>query len=169
MRSHTLVPENWMRTPRGALRLLYLPFALAAVALLIRPAAAQDAKNSSPWRSAIVVTLDSGATQWNTGDFKSFLGGYLDSQRTTYATHTKYLHGVAAIQKRYEADYFAPGAKRDSLSFEDVEIDSLAPNLAYYMGFYRLRRGDSTTARGPTSLLMQRIRGRWLIIHDHSG
>ena len=27
---------------------------------------------------------------------------------------------------------------------------------------------DSVTARGPTSLLVRRVEGRWRIVHDHS-
>lgn len=144
---------------------------LAALTALVMPCllSAQDTANQSPWRSAIIASLDSGATFWNHGDLKGFMSGYLDSHRTTYATKTAYLHGVAAIQARYVPQYFSPGAKRDSLTFENWEIDSLSPRVAYAMGFYRLLRGDSTTARGPTSLLMQFIRGRWLIVHDHSG
>jgi len=138
---------------------LALPYSLAA----------QASTNQSPWRSAIIVSLDSGATFWNHGDLKGFMSGYLDSPHTTYATRTAYIHGVAGIQGRYAPQYFSPGAKRDSLSFENWEIDSLTPHVAYVMGFFRLTRGDSTTARGPTSLLMEFIRGRWLIVHDHSG
>jgi ketosteroid isomerase-like protein len=29
-------------------------------------------------------------------------------------------------------------------------------------------RGDSVTARGPTSLVLRRSSGRWRIAHDHS-
>ena len=28
--------------------------------------------------------------------------------------------------------------------------------------------GDSTVARGPTSLVLRRVNGRWMIVHDHS-
>jgi ketosteroid isomerase-like protein len=36
------------------------------------------------------------------------------------------------------------------------------------LAFYVLSRGDSTVARGPTSLVLLKRDGRWRIVHDHS-
>jgi len=36
------------------------------------------------------------------------------------------------------------------------------------IAYYVLMRGDSVTARGPTSLVLRRVGGRWVIMHDHS-
>jgi hypothetical protein len=36
------------------------------------------------------------------------------------------------------------------------------------IAWYVLSRGDSVTARGPTSLVLRRSGGRWFIVHDHS-
>jgi hypothetical protein len=119
-------------------------------------------------RAGIVAALDRSAAGWNQGDLNLFMGVYLDSPRTTYATHTKYLHGLAAIRGVY-ADRFAPGVARDSLRLVDIAVDSLTPTLASVMGFYELRRGDSLASRGPTSLVMERVGAKWLIVHDHSG
>jgi len=118
--------------------------------------------------AGIVAALDRSAAGWNAGNLDQFMAVYLDSPRTTYATHTKYLHGLAAIRAVY-ADRFVKGAPRDSLKLVDISVDSIGATLASVMGFYELRHGDSTTARGPTSLLMQRVAGTWYIVHDHSG
>jgi len=117
--------------------------------------------------AAISAALDRSAAGWNAGDLGQFMAVYLDSPRTTYATHTHYVHGPAAIRAVY-ADRFAPGAHRDSLRLVDVTVDSLGPSLATVMAFYVLSRGDSVTARGPTSLLMLRVRGTGYIVHDQS-
>jgi ketosteroid isomerase-like protein len=66
------------------------------------------------------------------------------------------------------APRFAPGGIRDSLSFEHLEVDFVAPNVVNAIAYYVLARGDSVTARGPTSLVMRRLDGRWRIVHDHS-
>jgi len=48
----------------------------------------------------------------------------------------------------------------------------VAPDVANLIAQYILARRvggrDSVTARGPTSLLVRRIDGRWRIVHDHS-
>ena len=93
---------------------------------------------------------------------------YLDDNRTTYATKSKYLHGRSEIAAHY-ASSFKPGAQRDSLRIEHVVVDSLTPTIAQVMAFYVLFRGDSTTDHGPTSLIMERVQGTWFLVHDHSG
>jgi uncharacterized protein (TIGR02246 family) len=118
-------------------------------------------------QAEIVAMLDRSARAWNRGDLDAFVGDYLDSSRTTFVGRRGLVHGLAAIRAAY-APRFAPGALRDSLSFEGVEVDSLAPGVAHVVAFYVLARGDSTVARGPTSLVMVRRGGRWRIVHDHS-
>jgi ketosteroid isomerase-like protein len=66
------------------------------------------------------------------------------------------------------APRFAPGGTRDSLSFRDLQVDVLAPNVVNAIARYVLMRGDSVTGEGPTSLVMRRAGGRWRIVHDHS-
>ena len=119
-------------------------------------------------RAGIETALARSTTGWNTGDFDLFMSVYLDADRTTYATSSTYLHGRTAIAGHY-APEFAPGARRDSLRLEKIEVDSLTPALAQVLAFYVLFRRDSTTGHGPTSLTMQRVQGTWYIVHDHSG
>lgn len=119
------------------------------------------------WRDAQAL-LDHGAATWNRGDLEGFLSDYLPGERTSFVTQQRVLHGVAAIRERYVARYFAPGAHRDSLHFEGLEVDVLAADAVNAIAYYVLQRGDSVTARGPTSLVMRRVNGRWYIVHDHS-
>jgi hypothetical protein len=55
------------------------------------------------------------------------------------------------------------------LTLDSVVVDSLTPTTAYVRAMYVLTDGGATIATGPTSLLMERIRGVWYIVHDHSG
>ncbi|HEX5438486.1 MAG TPA: nuclear transport factor 2 family protein [Gemmatimonadaceae bacterium] len=111
--------------------------------------------------------LAASARAWNRGDLDAFVADYLDSDRTTFITRSGVLHGRSAIRAVY-APRFAPGGERDSLSFEGLEVDSLAPGVINVIAQYVLSRGDSTVERGPTSLVMLRVDGRWRIVHDHS-
>jgi ketosteroid isomerase-like protein len=81
------------------------------------------------------------------------------------------MRGPADIRAAY-APRFAPGGVRDSLSFQLVDVDPLAPDVINVIATYILARRvgarDSVTARGPTSLVMRRVDGRWRIVHDHS-
>lgn len=112
--------------------------------------------------------LDRSARAWTRGELDSFMSDYMPGERTTYVTSKGLIHGPAAIRERY-APRFAPGAMHDSLSFEGLEVDPLAPGVVHVVAWYVLSRGDSVVARGPTSLVMVRDgTGRLRIVHDHS-
>jgi uncharacterized protein (TIGR02246 family) len=118
-------------------------------------------------RAEIMTMLSRAAGDWNRGDLDAFVTDFMDSPRTTFVGSRGVLRGRAAIRAAY-APRFEAGAQRDSLSFDDVEVDLLAPGVAHVLGWYVLSRGDSVTARGPTSLIVERHGGRWWIVHDHS-
>jgi uncharacterized protein (TIGR02246 family) len=130
------------------------------------PAPPTDAQLTEA-RAEISSMMDASARAWTKGDLDGFMDSYEAGSEITYVTPTGVVHGRDAIRARY-APRFAGGARPDSLSFENLEVDLLAPDLANVIAYYRLSRGDSTTARGPTSLVMRRRDGQWRIIHDHS-
>ena len=111
------------------------------------------------------------ASTWNRGDLDAFVNDYLLGAETTYIGSRGVLRGTDAIRQAY-APRFAPGGIRDSLSFELMDVDPLAPDVVNVIATYILARHvgarDSVTSRGPTSLVMRRVDGRWRIVHDHS-
>ena len=130
-------------------------------------------QRAAPQRSRADLTaevktmFERSASAWNRGDLDTFMTDYLAGDRTTYVTSKGVIHGPAAIRERY-APRFAPGGMHDSLSFEGIEVDPLAPDVINVIAYYVLMRGDSLVARGPTSLVMVRDNGRLRIVHDHS-
>lgn len=147
------------------LRTLSRPVYLALAGLACT--AVRGTTPQPPVRAEITAMMEQSARAWNRGDLDAFVSDYLDSDRTTFVGSRGLVRGRAAIRAVY-APRFAPGATRDSLSFEGIEVDSLAPGVAHVVAYYVLSRGDSTVARGPTSLVMLRVNGRWQIVHDHS-
>jgi uncharacterized protein (TIGR02246 family) len=138
-----------------------------ALAAACARAPSPSAGASDAARGEIATMMERSAAAWNRGGLGAFMEDYLPGEGTTYVGRSGVLHGVEAIRAVY-APRFAPGGVRDSLSFEHLEVDLLAPDLANAIAYYVLARGDSVTARGPTSLVMRRIAGRWRIVHDHS-
>jgi uncharacterized protein (TIGR02246 family) len=130
-------------------------------------AASQPSAQQESVRAEIARMMDSAAAAWNRGDLDRFMQDYAPDTTTTFIGSKGILRGRKAIRKAY-APRFAPGGVRDSLSFENLEVDMLAKDVVNVIAYYRLMRKDSTTGRGPTSLVMRKIKGRWLIIHDHS-
>jgi uncharacterized protein (TIGR02246 family) len=137
----------------------------------MQPAIREEFASSAgtSYRAALEQLLAGGAAAWNRGDLDAFMSDYHpDSARTTFVGSRGRLHGRTAIREAY-APRFAAGAQRDSLSFEGIAVDSLAPGVAHLFAYYVLSRGDSVVARGPTSLVVLRDEaGAWKIVHDHS-
>jgi uncharacterized protein (TIGR02246 family) len=151
---------------------------LAVIALVVAASCAQAAAGA--WRPSdgerravrdeIAAMLVRAAANWNRGDLDAFVDDYLPGDTTTFIGRGV-LRGPTAIRSAY-APRFAPGGTRDSLSFILLDVDPLAPDVANVIATYVLARRvagrDSVTARGPTSLVMRRVKGRWRIVHDHS-
>ena len=132
-----------------------------------RPSASERASI----RAELEAMLARAAVNWNRGDLDAFMEDYLPSDSTTFIGGRGLLRGPAAIRASY-APLFTGRAVRDSLSFAVLDVDPLAPGIVNLIGQYTLARRvgdrDSVTARGPTSLLVRRVGGRWRIVHDHS-
>ena len=122
-------------------------------------------------RAELEAMLRRAAVDWNRGDLDGFMSDYLPGDSTTYIGSRGLVRGPTAIRGSY-ARLFTGEIQRDSLSFVILDVDPVAPDAANLIAQYILTRRiggrDSVTARGPTSLLVRRVDGRWRIVHDHS-
>jgi len=116
----------------------------------------------------IAAMLQRSASDWNHGDLAGFMSDYARDSLTSYVSGGHVQYGWQKLFERYQATYFAPGKTRDSLSFEEVRVRSLAPDLAFCTARFTLVRGEAVTASGPFTLVLQKRNGRWLIVHDHT-
>ena len=74
----------------------------------------------------IVAQLNRAAVDWNRGDLEGFLSDYAPESTTTFVDGRRARHGIDFIRQNYTR-WFTPGARRDSLHFEEVETRRLAP------------------------------------------
>ena len=117
--------------------------------------------------SQITSQLNRAADDWNRGDLEAFLSDYAAESTTTFVDGRRARHGFEFIRQNY-APRFAPGARRDSLRFEEVEARHLSPGLALVTARFVLTRGDTVTASGPFTLVMEQRPAGWRILHDHT-
>ena len=115
----------------------------------------------------LAAQLDRAASDWNRGDLEGFLSDYARESTTTFVDGRRARHGFDFIRENY-APRFAPGARRDSLHFEDVEARPLSPTLALVTARFILERSSKTTASGPFTLVLERRPEGWRILHDHT-
>ena len=106
---------------------------------------------------------------WNRGDLVAFASYYDDSPETTFIGREVVRGGVQAILTRYRKAY----PTRESmgvLSFSNVGVRVLAPDLALVTGQFHLERtaAGGGNAAGRYTLILRKTPGGWKIIHDHT-
>jgi ketosteroid isomerase-like protein len=147
---------------------LLLAIAIAACRTGGQPTVSgKDSSSSTNPAAEISNQLDRAAGDWNRGDLEAFLSDYAPESTTTFVDGRRARHGFAFIRQNY-APRFAPGARRDSLHFEEVETRPLSPSLALVTARFVLTRGNTVTASGPFTLVMELRPAGWRILHDHS-
>ena len=115
--------------------------------------------------------LTASAASWNAGDLNGFLDDYWQSDDLTFSGSSGVTRGWEDVRQRYLRSYWAPGATRDSLRFEEIEVTVLNADHALALGRYVLYRpegGGTVTGTGYFSLVLRRTEGAWKIIHDHT-
>lgn len=115
----------------------------------------------------ITAQMARSAADWNRGDLDAFLSDYAPESTTTFVDGVRTRRGIDFIRNNY-LRYFAPGARRDSLHFEELEARPLSSTLALVTARFVLQRRDTVTASGPFTLIMERRPAGWRILHDHT-
>ncbi|HEX6644265.1 MAG TPA: nuclear transport factor 2 family protein [Gemmatimonadales bacterium] len=135
------------------------------------PQAGSDPAAAPPSAEALTAELqrvfDRSARDWNAGDLDGFMADYANESTTSYVSRGAVRYGYDTIRGVY-AGRFAPGAQRDSLRFENLAARPLGATHALVTARFILHRGDSTTASGPFSVVMERRADGWKILHDHT-
>jgi len=122
-------------------------------------------------QAEITAMLQASSASWNGGDLDGFLDDYWRSDELTFSDADGVNRGWVQVRDRYLRTYWAPGASRDSLRFQEVEVTPLGSEHALALGrfdLYRPQEGDSVTASGYFSLVLRRTPEGWRIIHDHT-
>lgn len=144
---------------------------LLAAATLAGAACARPSTPAPPSPAALGPELEAqlqrSAVAWNSGDFAGFMADYAPDSLTSFMGARAPFYGWTTIRDHYAAG-FQPGARRDSLRFERFAVRPLSPTLALVTARFILHRGDSVTASGPFTLVMERRPDGWKILHDHT-
>jgi len=138
------------------------------VALLLAACRAGTPSASDPaLTDRLAAQLRRSADDWNRGDLEGFMSDYAHDGATSFVEGGHVRRGWDFIHSRY-APSFAPGARRDSLRFEEVAARPLGPDHALLTARFVLFRDGQTTASGPFSLILERQTAGWKILHDHT-
>jgi len=109
--------------------------------------------------------LDGQKASWNEKNIEGFMEDYWKSENFTFQSGNSRLHGWKELLSRYKKSY--TGENWGELDFTDIEVKVLTKNYAYVLGRWKLTFNDSAK-EGLFTIIFQRMKEGWKIIHDHS-
>jgi ketosteroid isomerase-like protein len=135
---------------------------LTAICLLLTLASGAQSKNET----AIRQILDEQTKAWNKGDIDGFMKGYWKNDSLMFIGKSGITYGWQNTLNNYKKGY-PDTAAMGKLSFDILVIKSLSPEYYHVVGKWFLKRSIGDLG-GYYTLLFRKIKGRWVIISDHS-
>ena len=138
---------------------LFIAFLLASTAMG-QAQSAQDKKD-------VLAILNRQESDWNTGNIKSFMNGYWESDSLMFVGKAGITYGYDATYKGYLKRY-PDRATMGKLKFTFLNFSFPGPGVAFVVGKFHLTRPEKGNLEGHYTLLFKKIKGKWLIVCDHT-
>lgn len=157
-----------MRSPerlhfRSVMRTLKLAIFLLILAL---PALAQSEQQKAQIEVEVLSVMTQQSQAWNRGDAEGFMQGYWKSDKLVFASGDSVTRGWQPTLDRYKKSYDTK-AKMGQLTFSDIDVNVLSKDIAVVVGSWSLAR-EKDNPKGKFTLIFQRMKEGWRIIHDHT-
>ena len=110
--------------------------------------------------------LSEQTASWNRGDLEGFMQTYLKSDSLMFIGSNGVKWGWQTTLDNYKKSY-PDTIAMGKLSFDIIQIKKLSKKYYYVVGKWMLQRTIGNLS-GHYNLLLEKIRGRWYIIADHS-
>ncbi|MGB8769519.1 MAG: nuclear transport factor 2 family protein [Candidatus Korobacteraceae bacterium] len=117
---------------------------------------------------AIRAVLQSQVEAWNHHDLDLFMNGYWHSPDLTFFSGTTETNGWEPTLERYRRSYQSEGHAMGTLSFSDLQVQSLGLESAFVRGKFQLIMPDGKQPHGVFTLVFRKFPEGWRIIHDHT-
>ncbi len=121
-----------------------------------------------PSGEEITAVLHQQQEAWNRKDLEGFMAGYWNSPDLTFYSGGSISRGWQATLDRYRKHYQGEGKEMGRLEFSDLQVEMLAPGVAFVRGAFRLTMSDGKTPHGLFTLVCRKFPEGWKIVHDHS-
>lgn len=121
---------------------------------------------SSSDQDQIFEIMETQQNSWNEGDIEAFMNGYWESDSLMFIGKFGVTYGYQDTYRRYQQGYPDRRAM-GTLTFDILHLTSLGKKSALMIGKWHLAREDGDL-EGHFSLTWRKIRGKWVIVADHS-
>lgn len=127
----------------------------------------QAQANSAAADETLISTLLNGmARAWCEGDIEVMFASYWRDAGLRYANGAAVVRGFDAVCDNFRGR-FSDRATMGQLSFSELEVEKLGPDVATAFGRWHIER-EAGPAEGLFTLVLKRMGGRWLITSDHA-
>jgi ketosteroid isomerase-like protein len=105
---------------------------------------------------------------WNKGDIDGFMQTYWKSDKLQFIGSNGPTYGWQNTVDRYKKSYPSKEAM-GFLTFDIINLDKRSRKVISVVGKWHLKRGaDLGDLEGHFLLILKKIKGKWLIVADHS-
>ena len=118
-------------------------------------------------RAQILKVLSDQVAAWNKGDIDLFMKlGYWKSDSLAMIGRSGITYGYQQVLNNYKKNY-SDESTMGKLAFDILQVKKVAADHYFVIGKWFLTRTAGDVG-GHYTLLFKKIRGRWLIVADHS-
>lgn len=142
------------------MRLLFFLF-IAVLVTTPQPSSAQTRPEQS-----IRKMLATQVQGWNAGNPAAYMEGYWKNDSLVFLGKNGPTYGFDSTLEHYKKSYPDAGAM-GKLTSTILKLRLLSENYAYVTGRWELERAAGALS-GYYTLLLQKIKGHWVIIEDHT-
>ena len=103
---------------------------------------------------------------WNRGDVDAFMIGYWESDSLMFIGSSGITYGYKNTLANYKKRY-PDAAAMGKLTFTLIQVQRMASKFFHVIGKWQLIRSIGDVG-GHFTLVFKKIKGRWVIISDHS-
>ena len=134
--------------------------------LLLLTATAVVAQSKAD-RQTILATLDRQTADWNAGNIDAFMKGYWESDSLMFVGKNGVTYGYQNTYQGYLKRY-PDRATMGMLEFDILHLNFPGKDMAFVVGKWHLTRPEVGDIGGHYTLLWQKIKGKWVIVCDHT-
>jgi ketosteroid isomerase-like protein len=114
----------------------------------------------------IIAVLHEQDLAWNNGDLEAFMQTYWKNDSLMFIGKSGVTYGWQNTLNNYKRGY-PDTASMGKLHFTLISIQKLSRKYYHVIGKWQLRRSVGNL-QGHFTLVMKKIKGRWVIVADHS-
>ena len=115
----------------------------------------------------ILAVMARQQNNWNAGDIEKFMEDYLKSDDLQFIGSKGIVKGWQATKERYLKSY-PDRATMGQLKFDILEVDFHSKKTAWVLGKWYLTRPEKGDVGGYFTLIFKKVKGKWLIVSDHT-